>query len=66
MTLVTSAGSLLRDVRAGSGYLSGDPARLHFGFKPGTTLKELRIRWPDGATSTAKALEPNTLITVTR
>jgi hypothetical protein len=32
LVLHTSTGSYTRDVRAGSGYLSGDPARVHFGF----------------------------------
>lgn len=66
VTLVTDKGNLLRDMRAGSGYLSGDPPRLHFGFKPGTALQELRIRWPDGATSTVQSPPPNSLLTVTR
>ena len=35
----TTDGTLLRDVRAGCGYLSGDAPRLHFGFPAGTTLE---------------------------
>ncbi len=50
--LHTDRGTLARDVRAVSGYLSGDSARLHFGIPAGATLAQLAIRWPDGAIST--------------
>lgn len=66
VTLVTDQGNFLRDVRAGSGYLSGDPARLHFGVPAGAILQELQIHWPDGATSSLEAPAANSLITVTR
>jgi hypothetical protein len=66
VTLVTGAGALLRDVRAGSGYLSGDPPRLHFGIPAGATPQRLDIRWPDGATSSVELRAPNHLVTVTR
>ena len=40
--LHTDKGALLRDVRAVSGYLSGDPARLHFGIPEGAVVEEAR------------------------
>ncbi|MBI3957169.1 MAG: CRTAC1 family protein [Chloroflexi bacterium] len=64
--LVTSQGVLRRDVRASSGYLSGDPLRLHFGFAPQSGLQEVRIHWPDGALSTVTELLPDTRLEVTR
>lgn len=66
VALVTDKGTLQRDVRAGSGYLSGDPPRLHFGLAAGTTPQRLEIRWPDGKLSTIDAPVPGTLITATR
>jgi enediyne biosynthesis protein E4 len=51
LALHTDRGTLYRDVRAMSGYLSGDPARLHFGFPAGTYLDRLEIIWPDGVIS---------------
>jgi hypothetical protein len=66
VTVVSEGGSQMRDVRAGSGYLSGDPARLHFGVPANARLQSLQIRWPDGATSTVDAPTPGTLITITR
>ena len=66
VTLVTDKGKSVRDVRGGSGYLSGDPPRLHFGLAAGTTPQRLEIRWPDGAESSIEAPLPGTLITATR
>jgi hypothetical protein len=64
--LYTDRGVILRDVRAVSGYLSGDPARLHFGVPAGATMQRLEIRWPDGAVSQLDAPPRNHLLTVTR
>jgi len=64
--LHTDHGVILRDVRAVSGYLSGDPARLHFGVPAGATVQQLEIRWPDGAVSQIDAPLRNHLLTVTR
>jgi hypothetical protein len=66
VTLVTDKGQAVRDMRGGSGYLSGDPPRLHFGIAAGTTPQRLEIRWPDGAESTIETPAPGTLITATR
>jgi hypothetical protein len=46
--------------------LSGDPARVHFGFPAGATLQRLQIRWPDGAVSSVDALSAQMLLEVTR
>jgi hypothetical protein len=64
--LYTSAGPLLRDVRAVSGYLSGDSTRLHFGISQGATLEKLEVFWPDGAVSAIDRPQANYLVTVTR
>ena len=66
LVLHTSAGAHHRDVRAASGYLSGDPSRVHFGFPSEAELRQLEIRWPDGTLSTVDTLAPQTLLTVTR
>lgn len=66
LALHTSAGSYYRDVRAGSGYLSGDPSQVHFGFPAGATPQQLDIAWPDGTVSSMDAPAAGTLLTVTR
>ncbi len=66
LRLTSSHGAYLRDVRSSSGYLSGDPARVHIGFPADATLAKLEIRWPDGVISELTGLTPNTLLEVTR
>jgi hypothetical protein len=66
LALHTDSGTFYRDVRAGSGYLSGDPARVHFGIPQGTALQRLEIAWPDGALSSVDVPQAQTLMTVTR
>lgn len=66
LELHTDIGVLRRDVRSASGYLSGDPARVHFGFPAGTGLRELVVRFPDGATARIETPAPQTLLEVTR
>jgi hypothetical protein len=64
--LHTTAGTMLRDVRASSGYLSGDPARLHFGLPAGVTPVKLEIIWPDGVVSGLDTVSANNRLIITR
>lgn len=66
LKLTTSAGTLMRDVYATSGYLSGESSRVHFGVPKDATLQGLEILWPDGQTSSVTDLQVNTLLSVTR
>lgn len=66
LTLHTDKSIYSRDVKAASGYLSGDPARIHFGFPHDAQLQSLDIRWPDGAVSSVTGIGRNILLTVTR
>jgi enediyne biosynthesis protein E4 len=66
LALHTSAGTLYRDVRAVSGYLSGDAPQIHFGLPQNATVQGLEIRWPDGKISNIANLAAQTLISVTR
>ena len=51
VSLVTSAGTYVRQMRSTAGYLSGEPPRLHFGLPAGARIDALTIVWPDGRTS---------------
>ena len=64
--LYTSTGTYRREVRSGSGYLSGDPARLHFGLPGGSRVERLEIQWPDGAVSTIDDLATGSIVTISR
>jgi hypothetical protein len=66
LTLTTDDATLTRVVRAGSGYASGNPGRMHFGFPVGAQLERLEVRWPDGAVSSVDAPQPGALLVVTR
>ncbi len=66
LALHTSQGTYWRPVKAASGYLSGDPARIHFGFPEGAELRWLEVRWPDGETSIVEELQAGTLVTIRR
>ena len=65
-TLVTGNGRFQREIHTNSGYLSGDPAQLHFGFPAGTELQQLEITWPDGEQTILDDLAAQTAITVER
>lgn len=68
LTLNTTTGTYYRDVRAVSGYLSGDPTRVHFGFPEESVLLSLEIVWPDGERLNVDltAISPNTRIVLTQ
>ncbi|MEN9934228.1 MAG: hypothetical protein RLZZ387_807 [Chloroflexota bacterium] len=66
LTLRTSAGTLTRDVRSQSGYLSGDATQIHFGLPTGAAVEGLTVTWPDGAVSEVGPVAAQTAITVTR
>jgi len=66
LILSTDTANYYRDVKAASGYLSGDPARIHFGYPQDAVLRKLQIRWPDGAQSVVNNPAGNSILEVTR
>jgi hypothetical protein len=66
LLLMTDKGNLWRDVRVTSGYLSGDPVRVHFGLPTGAQLEHLQIQWPDGAVSLVADVAGGQRLTVAR
>ncbi len=66
LKLHTSEGTLTREIKSGSGYLSGDAPRIHLGIPEDASLSHLDILWTDGAVSTLTDLSAHTLLTVTR
>ena len=67
LRLDSAQGVQTRELRSGSGYLSGDPPEAHFGLGrghlPGGTLTVL---WPDGARADFAAPAAGTRIVITR
>ena len=66
LVLHTDMGTYYRDVKAASGYISGDAARIHFGFPKTAHLQNLEIRWPDSNVSILDVPSINTLMKITR
>jgi hypothetical protein len=57
VTLSTDKRTMMREVTAGSSYLSQDDLRLHFGFPADERIRSLAIRWSDGTNETVGGLE---------
>jgi hypothetical protein len=49
---------------AGSGYLSQDDSRLHFGIGAATTVDKIVVRWPSGVEQTLTAQPADRVLTV--
>jgi hypothetical protein len=64
--LHTSTGVYQRIIQAASGYLSGVPARVHFGFPASSDLESLVIIWPDGERSILTDLQKGYRVRVER
>lgn len=64
--LNTSIGTLTRTVKVSSGYLSGDPYRLHFGLGKNTTIYSAKIVWPDGKFDVLTDIKKNVLVSIVR
>lgn len=54
----------LRDVKAGSSYLSQNDLRLHFGMGGSTVADRLDVVWPSGETDTLRDIAANQIVTI--
>jgi hypothetical protein len=61
-----TAGSQMqiRDVKAGSSYLSQSDLRAHFGLGAAARADRLEVRWPSGRTETVAGVSANQIITI--
>lgn len=64
--LHTDQGTLSRRLSSNSGYLSGEPSRLHFGLPIDAKLEKLQILWPDGLVTQWAEPGPQVLLRITR
>jgi hypothetical protein len=58
--------TLVREVQAGSSYLSSEDPRVHFGLGEATQVTGLTVRLPDGRETRLTDLAANQLVTVTQ
>ena len=63
--VVTRSHTQIREVQAGSSYLSGHDLRLIFGLGADTEAREVTITWPSGLEQTLTAVEANQFLVVT-
>ena len=57
---------LVREVRAGSSYLSSEDPRVHFGLGDAARVATLEVRYPDGAVVRRRDLRADRIVTVER
>src|SRR6266567_6358871 len=53
---------LVREVQAGSSYLSSQDPRVHFGLGQATKLEELDVRWPNGHIVSQSNIKPDRIV----
>jgi hypothetical protein len=64
---ITAGGvEQMRELRAGSNYVSQNPVEAHFGLGQASELTRVRVVWPDGQASQLDDLQINQFITITR
>ena len=63
--VVTRSHSQIKEVQAGSSYLSGHDLRLIFGLGTETEAETVKIAWPSGVEQTLKNVKANQLLVIT-
>ena len=54
----------MRDVRAGSSYMSQNDVRAHFGLGGATRVERLEVAWPSGRTEMLADVAANQIVTI--
>ena len=62
--LTTAAGTQVREVRAGSSYLSQNDLRLHFGLGDAAQADVVEVLWPSGRTETLRVVAAGQMVTI--
>ena len=65
LKLTVGGRVLVREVKAGSSYLSQSDLRVHFGMGKATRAERLEIRWPSGAVDMLQDVEADQILTIT-
>src|SRR5262245_18679240 len=65
LKLMAGGKVLIREVKAGSSYLSQNDMRVHFGLGRAARAERLEIRWPSGTVDVLQDVEANQILTVT-
>lgn len=65
LKLTVGGKVLLREVKAGSSYLSQSDLRVHFGMAQAARAERLEVRWPSGTVDLLQDIEANQILTIT-
>jgi hypothetical protein len=65
LKLTVRGKTLMREIKAGSSYLSQSDLRVHFGMGNAPRAEQLEIRWPSGRVEAFKDIEANQILTIT-
>ena len=64
VTIVSESLTQMREVKSGSGYLSQNDLRLHFGLGATTSVDTLTVRWLCGRIQTLQNVETNQMLVI--
>ena len=64
VTVTVNGRRQMREVHAGSGYLSGSSLVQHFGLGPATRVDSVHVRWPAGTETTLADVAADQRLTV--
>jgi hypothetical protein len=64
VTVTSASRSQMQEVKAGSGYLSTNDPRLHFGLATDSVMDKVEIRWPNGNVEVLKNVLADAIYTV--
>lgn len=64
VTLTIGSRTQRRLIRSGTGYISQDDFRVHFGLAQAETVDALRVLWPDGTSTERTKVKANQVIEV--
>ena len=64
VTIVSEGLTQMREVKSGSGYLSQNDLRLHFGLGAATSVDMLTVRWLCGKVQTLQNIEANQVLVI--
>ena len=65
VTVTTTSGTQIRELRGGNNFTAHDPLEVHFGLGS-ETVADVVVRWPDGSASRREAVAADRLITIER
>lgn len=66
VTVETTAGSQVQEIRTGGGVLSAHDPRAHFGLGAARRCDRVTVRWPDGSETTRRDVPADRILTIHR